>query len=116
MTPQLLTVPSPLRRLLTALVGAALILLASALTPSLLAQGISLNAGFNPATTVLGEPVEFNVIISGTNRNQGNPPLPSADGIQFRYVGRHRGRTHRRANRRNHLSNTQSDTPRSGAG
>jgi hypothetical protein len=87
MTPQLLTVPSPLRRLLKAFAGVALLVFVALLTPSLLAQGISLNAGFNPATTVLGEPVEFNVIISGTNRNQGNPPLPSADGIQFRYVG-----------------------------
>jgi hypothetical protein len=86
MTLHALTGLSPLRRLLTALAGTVLLLLAPFEQP-LSAQGISINAGFNPATTVVGEPVEFNVIISGTNRNQGNPPLPAADGIQFRYVG-----------------------------
>lgn len=88
MTLHALTGLSPLRRLLTALAGTVLLLLAPFEQP-LSAQGISINAGFNPATTVVGGPVEFNVIISGTNRNQGNPPLPAADGIQFRYVGPH---------------------------
>ncbi len=87
MTLHALTGLSPLRRLLTALAGTVLLLLLAPFEQPLSAQGISINAGFNPATTVVGEPVEFNVIISGTNRNQGNPPLPAADGIQFRYVG-----------------------------
>ncbi len=87
MTPHSPTGLGTLRRLLKALTGAAFLLFVFPLTQPLIAQGISLNAGFNPATTVLGEPVEFNVIISGTNRNQGNPPLPAADGIQFRYIG-----------------------------
>ena len=81
MTPTSLPERCPLRRLFI-LAAIALTLITQAVT--VLAQGISINAAFNPPTTAVGEPVEFNVIISGTNRNQGPPPLPSADGVQFR--------------------------------
>ncbi len=77
----------PLRRLLKAVTATGLVALVTTLFHPLFAQNISVNAAFNPGTTVVGEPVEFSVTISGTNRNQGNPPLPAADGIQFRYIG-----------------------------